>query len=128
MGDSVALGVGESLFGREAGCTFRINDSSVSRRHARLIHRAGEVFLEDLGSANGTLLNGRTVVAPIRLCHGDVITIGPRELKVTFSSDDDEQSTVQVLVSAAVAAARRGPRMGAHTAQMPAVMPPLPTA
>jgi len=127
MGDSIALPVGESLLGRESGCTFRINDPSVSRRHARLIHRAGEVFVEDLGSANGTLLNGRTVAAPIRLCHGDVITVGNRELKVTFANEHDDQSTVQILVAAA-AAPRRGPRMGARTAELPVMKPALPTA
>src|SRR5437867_11869066 len=53
----------------------------VSRRHA-LVHAQGasEFSLVDLGSSNGTHLNGRRVIQPISLHHGDVIQIGEQSL------------------------------------------------
>lgn len=58
----------------------------VSRRHARIIARDGEFYIEDLGSSNGTVLNGRTRLAPqtpVRLNPGDTIRIGQTVLKFT---------------------------------------------
>lgn len=124
MGNTVALPPGETLLGRHPECIFRFNDPGVSRRHARLIHRQDEVFVEDLGSANGTLLNGRTVAAPIRLCHGDVITIGTKDIKIHFSDPYGEEATVRVALLAKTAAERsKQPRIGSRTTEMPAVHP-----
>lgn len=130
MGESIALPLGETLLGRDAGCMFRFNDPGISRRHARFIHRHDEVFIEDLGSANGTLLNGRTVTAAIRIHDRDTITVGSRDLRVRFSEvdDDAEISTVRVPILARAAAALKTPRVGSMTAEMPAVTPPPLTA
>lgn len=51
-------------------------DLTVSRRQARIFRLNGEYFLEDLGSTNGTLLNGQQVKGRIKLRHDDVINIG----------------------------------------------------
>lgn len=129
MGNTVALPLGETMLGRNNDCIFRFNDPAVSRRHARLVRREHEVFIEDLGSANGTLLNGRAIAAPIRLVHGDVISIGGRNIKIYFSDPLSEESTVRVAILAKQAAVRRSePRMGSRTTEMPAVVPPPLTA
>jgi hypothetical protein len=129
MGNTFALPPGETLLGRHADCVFRFSDPAVSRRHARLIRRQDEVFVEDLGSANGTLLNGRTVAKPIRLHHGDVITIGGRDIKISFSDPFGEEQTIRVAILAKAADAHlRLPRVGARTTEMPAVLPPRLTA
>lgn len=75
MGDSVELPLGETIVGRDTACTLRFNDPAVSRRHLRFIRRASEVFVEDLGSSNGTLLNGKPVQRRM-LRNGDEVTIG----------------------------------------------------
>lgn len=125
MGNTVALPLGETLLGRHNDCIFRFNDPAVSRRHARLVRREHEVFIEDLGSANGTLLNGRAIAAPIRLVHGDVISIGGRNIKIYFSDPLSEESTVRVAILAKAAAVRRSePRIGSRTMEMPAAVPP----
>lgn len=82
LGDSIELPVGETVVGRDVGCMLRFNDPAVSRRHLRFIRREEEVFLEDLQSANGTVLNGRRVSNAIRLREGDVIHVGTRELTI----------------------------------------------
>ena len=67
LGDSIELPLGETLVGRDVGCALRFNDPSVSRRHLRFVHRVNEMFVEDVGSSNGTLFNGRTLRGPQRI-------------------------------------------------------------
>ena len=52
---------GRHVIGRDAGCDFTVSTNSVSRRHARLELRAGRLMVTDLGSANGTFVNGQRV-------------------------------------------------------------------
>ena len=52
---------GRHVIGRDAGCDFTVSSNSVSRRHARLELRAGRLVVTDLGSANGTFVNGQRV-------------------------------------------------------------------
>lgn len=58
--------------------------SRISRRHARVTSRSGQFYIEDLGSANGTIVNGRTRLKPQEpypLVNGDVLKIGETTLK-----------------------------------------------
>ena len=76
----------ELLFGRVDECDIRIDHDGVSRRHARVRRRGDHVQVEDLGSRNGTLVNGTPVTAPRRLAVGDVIVVGPASAIVASSS------------------------------------------
>jgi DNA-binding winged helix-turn-helix (wHTH) protein len=76
-GRRYALAPGENLVGREPTATVLIDHSSVSRRHARLSVKGTDVVVEDLGSRNGTFVNGQRVDAPLKLRDGDVIGLGP---------------------------------------------------
>ena len=58
---------GSLVLGRSTQATVPIPDGSLSRQHARLFEREGQWFVEDLGSRNATLLNGRLVTEPTRL-------------------------------------------------------------
>ena len=60
---------------------------SVSRRHARLVHRGGLVTLEDLGSTNGTYVNGDLVTGPVALASGDRFQIGAVHFKFLHELD-----------------------------------------
>ena len=64
------------VLGRSKQCQIVVDNEKASRRHA-MIHRQGtlEHWLVDLGSANGTLLNGRRVTRPSRLSNGDKIKV-----------------------------------------------------
>jgi hypothetical protein len=64
------------LIGRAPGCQFVVTDLSVSRVHAEL-RRAGNAWLlSDLGSMNGTQVNGYRIVGPTRVRPGDEVTFG----------------------------------------------------
>src|SRR5512135_925437 len=59
--------------GREAGNEIVIEDAQVSRRHATLTRQGTTYVLEDIGSTNGTYVNGKRVTAPVLLSNGDTI-------------------------------------------------------
>jgi DNA-binding winged helix-turn-helix (wHTH) protein len=67
---------GETILGRSREATLFLDDESVSRRHARLMINGGSVTVEDLGSKNGTVLNGARVSGPERIDDGATILIG----------------------------------------------------
>jgi hypothetical protein len=69
------------LVGRHQACDVVLEDLSVSRRHAQLRFRDGSWILRDLGSTNGTTVNGRRVVR-CRLLPGDRVTLGDESLVV----------------------------------------------
>ena len=72
------------VIGRSRECDVRLADTNVSRRHAELRQDGATYWLVDLGSTNGTDLNGRHVERE-KLSDGDVITIGSTELIFTRS-------------------------------------------
>jgi two-component system response regulator AtoC len=77
--------LGEAIVGRAADTDIRIEFSSVSRRHARLHIDAGSVRIVDLGSQNGTRVNGERLMAPRALTYGDILTFG--EVTAAFSEN-----------------------------------------
>ncbi len=67
----------EVTVGRGGGCGIVLaEDTYVSTLHARLFQRGGDSFVEDLGSTNGTFVNGERVTAATRLRRGDQIQFG----------------------------------------------------
>ena len=72
---AIRLDLDEVVVGREKGLTASVADTSVSRRHARITRRDEEFELEDLGSFNGTYIDG----VPVRSCvlyDGDTVQLG----------------------------------------------------
>lgn len=72
----------EATIGRGQGCQVQLADSMVSQLHARLFRDGKGLHIEDLGSTNGTYLNGRKVGGPAKLKKGDKLRVGPVELEV----------------------------------------------
>jgi pSer/pThr/pTyr-binding forkhead associated (FHA) protein len=68
---------GEYVFGRGAECHIRPNSDWVSRQHCLLRVTGEALYIRDLGSRNGTLVNGVRIVGERRLAHGDQIVVGP---------------------------------------------------
>jgi predicted component of type VI protein secretion system len=73
---------GVNSIGRHDDCVIRIRSSQVSRRHCELFEEENKLILRDLGSSNGTFVNGKRVLGKQALKPGDVLTIGGVTLRV----------------------------------------------
>ena len=72
----------ELTLGRASGCHIAIEDTYVSSVHARVFRRDGAVFVEDLGSTNGTFLNGVRVSGPLLVPSGGQVQVGSTVLEL----------------------------------------------
>lgn len=111
------LDEGETFIGRKDDCDIYFPDSSLSKRHARLVRRGGTLTAYDAGSKNGTMVNGEVVREGARLQDGDVLQCGKLEFTVEgvgggadFDIVEDEashrQSRGRTMASAARASAQ----------------------
>lgn len=87
------LGNNELTIGRDISNDIVISDVEVSRKHARLIMEPGGYILEDLGSTNGTFVNGQRLVSPRVLRGGETIMLG-ENVSLVFESAYDADATV----------------------------------
>jgi pSer/pThr/pTyr-binding forkhead associated (FHA) protein len=86
----IELGEEELIIGRIPECGICLSIENVSRRHARVIFRNEEYFVEDLGSTNGTYVNGIKIVKCV-LRNSDQLNIGG--VKILFTEDKTLQKT-----------------------------------
>ena len=80
--------------GRDPTNTITINDAEISRRHARLTFQGGKYILEDLGSTNGTFVNGQRLAGPRILKSGEVVSFGEQIVLVFETTNFDPGATV----------------------------------
>lgn len=94
VGKVYPLDKNELFLGRDLSNDLVINDPEISRRHSRLYLQGNGYVIEDLGSTNGTFVNGQRLMGPNVLRPGDVITFGERMSLVYESSDFDQDATM----------------------------------
>lgn len=75
------------IIGREEGCQLRVGSDAISRKHSCLFKKDGALFIKDLGSRNGTVVNGTKITAETQLNSGDKLAIGPLQLEVLIEYD-----------------------------------------
>lgn len=73
---AVALTMNRILIGRALECDIRFSNAVVSRHHAVIARSGTETSIRDMGSANGTRVNGDRIAKPVTLVPGAVITFG----------------------------------------------------
>jgi len=71
-----------SVIGRDPTASVRLEEESVSKQHARITQEDGRFVIQDLGSSNGTFINGRRIHEPTELRPGDLIRLGAVILKL----------------------------------------------
>jgi predicted component of type VI protein secretion system len=79
---TLKLTSGVTSVGRHDDCAIRIKSSQVSRRHCEIFEVAGKLAIRDLGSSNGTFVNGKKISGQQALKPGDEVTIGAVALRV----------------------------------------------
>jgi hypothetical protein len=75
------LGNGGATMGRSASSDIEVDDPFASSAHARVFPRGDFMYIEDMGSTNGTFLNGRQVKRPEQLKVADIVRIGDTEYR-----------------------------------------------
>jgi len=95
---AIVLAEGESLIGRDPGCAVWLDAPGVSRRHARInVAGGGDVVrLEDLGSTNGTLVDGSPVRGVVQVADGSVIRFGRVDLTLRIWSRGKASETERI--------------------------------
>jgi hypothetical protein len=93
-GRTYTLSKSDIVIGRDVNVDLVINTAEVSRRHARLFQDAGIYVVEDLGSTNGTFVNGMRVTTPMPLRSGDIIMLGEAATLVYEESQYDPNATM----------------------------------
>ena len=106
---TLKLADGVTSIGRHDDCQIRIKSSQVSRRHCELFEAGGKLAIRDLGSSNGTFVNGKKITGQQVLKSGDELTVG----------------TVTLRVSKLGQGAPAGPEPGLPP-QLPSPKPPIP--
>lgn len=105
---------GTMTVGRVAGVDLQIDDDSVSRRHAELVIEGREVVVRDLGSANGTTVNGAPISEDTILAAGDIIQFGVVEVMFETGGSSAPRAPIArrngAAASAPPARSSRGPR------------------
>lgn len=76
---------GPVIVGRAPGADIVVGAGYVSARHARFQPMGQNLFIEDLGSTNGTSVNGGFITDPVALHDGDVVTVGDVSMRVRYS-------------------------------------------
>jgi len=83
---------GETLIGRSPDCHITIEDPLISRQHGRIVVQGGTATFVDLGSRNGSRVNGKPVGDPVLLVDGDRVRLGAQEL-VFLKVESDPRAT-----------------------------------
>jgi len=112
------------VIGRTAGCDLVLDDHKASRRHARVVVEAGVVEIEDLGSSNGTLLNGKAVTRRL-LRDNDELQVGTTKLRYHEGARVDVPSPAAPARPAAAPTADGDELFGGETAVGAAPPPPV---
>jgi pSer/pThr/pTyr-binding forkhead associated (FHA) protein len=82
------------MVGRDSANGVAINDAEVSRRHARLTFQGGKYVIEDVGSTNGTFVNGQRLAGPYVLKPGDVVSFGEQIVLMYDAANVDPGATL----------------------------------
>ncbi len=85
---------GENIIGRHSDCQVFVPDMRVSRQHARVIVAGGKVRVEDLGSNNGTFVNGSRIQGAAELSHNDEMQVATNRIRVDLPAADAAASRV----------------------------------
>ena len=86
VGAKISIKKPEFTIGRSQDCSLCAGSSAVSRQHCMISRDESKVTVRDMGSRNGTLVNGEKIEGTVELASGDEITVGPLKFLLTITS------------------------------------------
>lgn len=96
VGAKIAVKKDEFLIGRSPECHLCAGSTSISRKHCAITRNGTKVTIKDLGSRNGTVVNGKKTEGEVELQSGDEITIGSLEFLVTITAGLNNEKKPEV--------------------------------
>lgn len=85
-GRAIPIGGARFVIGRDPECNLRPASQAVSKQHCAVLIRDGKVFIQDLSSTNGTVVNDIVVNGEIEVVNGDRLKIGPLDFKIDIAA------------------------------------------
>ena len=85
-GRAIPIGGAKFVIGRDPECNLRPASQAVSKQHCAVLIRDGKVFIQDLSSTNGTVVNDIVVNGEIEVVNGDRLKIGPLDFKIDIAA------------------------------------------
>jgi pSer/pThr/pTyr-binding forkhead associated (FHA) protein len=85
----ILINAEDFLVGRGEDCDLALHDAEVSRHHCTIRFRGSEAVVSDLGSSNGTFLNGHRIVSQTRVRTGDELRLGTFRFLIDLGDDPD---------------------------------------
>ncbi len=95
-GSKVAVKKDRFLIGRSPKCHLSAGSTAISRQHSVIMRHDGKVTVRDLGSRNGTLVNGKKITEEVELSSGDELAVGPLKFMVTITHGINNTKRPQV--------------------------------
>jgi predicted component of type VI protein secretion system len=112
-GAKIAVKKNEFLIGRSQSCHLCAGSTAISRQHCAILRDDHRVTIKDLGSRNGTLVNGKKIEGEVELASGDEIVVGPLKFMVTITAGINNVKKPEVkTVAEAVARTADAPPQG----------------
>jgi len=91
-GREIAVAGPQFVIGRDEDCNLRPASPAISKKHCSVFYKAGEPFVKDLGSTNGTFLNDEPVEGERPLVAGDRLRVGPLDFTVKFTAAQSDST------------------------------------
>ena len=113
----------ELTLGREPGNEIAINDAEISRKHARLSFQSGTYMIEDLGSTNGTFVNGQRLMGPHALRAGEIVSFG-EQISCTYETISEADPNATIIASKDMAMPAADSTMASMSPVKPPSQPP----
>ena len=86
QGRAIPIGGAKFVIGRDADCNLRPASQAISHKHCAVLIRDGKVFVLDLSSTNGTLVNDVVVSGEVEVNNGDRLKLGPLDFKIDIAA------------------------------------------
>jgi len=116
LGKVIPIPVSQFVIGRDENCQLRPSSPAVSKKHCGLFVKGQQVFAKDMGSTNGTFVNGKQIAGETEIRDGDYLKIGPLEFTVRLDTNATPAPAIKIDAKAA----------GAKTPETPKAPEPLP--
>jgi len=109
-GSKVAVKKDRFLIGRSPKCHLCAGSTAISRKHCAILRHDAKVTITDLGSRNGTLVNGKKITEEVELSSGDELTVGPLKFMVTITHgiNNAKKPEVKTVADAVERTAQKG--------------------